>query len=50
MFHRRTVLDSPRFNLQDVPWEDIFGPSASAAASESCEWFMVGIKELHSNS
>ena len=50
MFHRRTVLDSPHFNLQDVPWEDIFGLSASAAASEFCAWFMVGIKELHSNS
>ena len=30
-------------NLRDVPWEDIFKPSASAAASEFCEWVQVGI-------
>ena len=29
--------------LKDVPWEDIFKLSASAAASEFCEWFQVGI-------
>ena len=28
---------------RDVPWEDIFQLSASAAASEFCEWFQVGI-------
>ena len=28
--------------LRDVPWEDIFKLSASAA-SEFCEWFQVGI-------
>ena len=30
-------------HLRDVPWEDIFKLSASAAASEFCEWFQVGI-------
>ena len=26
-------------HLRDIPWEDIFKLSASAAASEFCEWF-----------
>ena len=30
-------------HLRDVPWEDIFKLSASAAASEFCEWVKVGI-------
>ena len=30
-------------HLRDVPWEDIFILSASAAASEFCEWVQVGI-------
>ena len=30
-------------HLRDVPWEDIFKFSASAAASEFCEWVQVGI-------
>ena len=30
-------------HLRDVPWEDIFKPGASAAASEFCEWIQVGI-------
>ena len=30
-------------HLRDVPWEDIFKLSASATASESCEWVHVGI-------
>ena len=30
-------------HLIDVPWEDIFKLSASAAASEFCEWVQVGI-------
>ena len=30
-------------HLRDVPWEDIFKLSASAAASEFCEWAQVGI-------
>ena len=29
--------------LRDVPWEDVFKLSASAAASELCEWVRVGI-------
>ena len=29
--------------MRDVPWEDIFKLSASAAASEFCEWVQVGI-------
>ena len=28
--------------MRDVPWEDIFNFSASAAASEFCEWVQVG--------
>ena len=36
-------LDSLRDHLRDVPWEDIFKLSASAAASEFCEWVQVGI-------
>ena len=28
--------------MRDVPWEDIFKLSASAAASEFCEWIQVG--------
>ena len=35
--------DSPRDHLRDVKSEDIFKLSASAAASEFCEWFQVGI-------
>ena len=30
-------------HLRDVPWEDIFKLSGSAAASEFCEWVQVGI-------
>ena len=30
-------------HLRDVPWEDIFKLSASAAASEFCQWDWVGI-------
>ena len=29
--------------LRDIPWEDIFKLSASAAASGFCEWVQVGI-------
>ena len=29
--------------MRDVPWDDIFKLGDSAAASESCEWFQVGI-------
>ena len=35
--------DGLRDHLRDVPWEDIFKLSASAAAREFCEWFQVGI-------
>ena len=35
--------DGLRDHLRDVPWEDIFKLSASAAASELCEWVQVGI-------
>ena len=34
-----TVCD----HLIDVSWEDIFKLSASAAASEFCEWVHVGV-------
>ena len=37
--------DGLRDHLTDVPWEDIFKLSASAAASEFCEWVKVGIVE-----
>ena len=30
-------------HLRDVPWEDIFRLSASAAATEFCKWVQVGI-------
>ena len=30
-------------HLREVPWEDIFKLSVSAAASEFCEWVQVGI-------
>ena len=35
--------DGLRDHLRDIPWEDIFKLSASAAASEFCEWIQVGI-------
>ena len=47
-FHRvaydysRADRDGLRDHLRDVPWEDIFKLSASAAASEFCEWVQVG--------
>ena len=30
-------------DLRNVPWEDIIKVSASAAASDFCEWFQVEI-------
>ena len=36
-------MDGLRDHLRDVPWEDIFKLSASAAASGFCEWVQVGI-------
>ena len=38
----RADWDGLRDHLRDVPWEDIFKLSASAAASEFCEWVQVG--------
>ena len=38
-----TDWDGIRDHLRNVPWEDIFKLSASAAASEFCEWVQVGI-------
>ena len=35
--------DGLRDHLRDVPWENIFKLSVSAAASEFCEWVQVGI-------
>ena len=35
--------DGLRDHLRDVPWEGNFKLSASAAASEFCEWVQVGI-------
>ena len=48
-FHRiaydysRADWDGLCDHLRDVPWEDIFKLSASAAASEFCGWAQVGI-------
>ena len=35
--------DDFRYHLRVISWEDIFKLSASAAASEYCEWVQVGI-------
>ena len=43
LFHHMAYWDDLRDHLRDVPWEDIFKLSASAAASEFCEWVQVGI-------
>ena len=48
-FHRvaydysRADWDGLRDHLRDVPWVHIFNLSASAAASEFCEWVQAGI-------
>ena len=39
----RADWDGLRDHLRDVSWEDTFKLSASAAASEFCEWVQVGI-------
>ena len=39
----RADWDGLRDHLGDVPWEDIFKLSASAATSEFCEWVQVGV-------
>ena len=41
--HSHADWDGLHDHLRDVPWEDIFKLSASAAASEFCEWVQVGI-------
>ena len=41
--YSRADWDGLRDHLRDVPWEDIFKLSASAAASEFCEWVQVAI-------
>ena len=41
--YSRADWDGLRDHLRDVPWEDSFKLSASAAASEFCEWVQVGI-------
>ena len=52
LFHRITYdysyadWDGLRDYLRDVRWEDIFKPSASAAASEFYEWIQFGI-DIH---
>ena len=49
LFHRiaydysRADWDGLCDHLRDVLWEDIFKLSASAAASDFCEWVRVGI-------
>ena len=40
--HSCADWDGLRDHLRDVPWENIFKLSASAAASEFCEWIQVG--------
>ena len=39
----RADWDGLHDHLRDVPWEDIFKLSASAAGGEFCEWVQVGI-------
>ena len=41
--YSRADWDGLHDHLRDVPWEDIFKLSASAAASEFCEWVQFGI-------
>ena len=42
-FITQADCDGLHDHLRDIPQEDIFKLSASAAASEFCEWFQVGI-------
>ena len=39
--YSHAVLDGLRDHLRDVPWEDIFRLSASAAANKFCEWVQI---------
>ena len=41
--YSRADWDDLHDHLRDVLWEDIIKLSASAAVSEFCEWFQVGI-------
>ena len=41
--YSRADWDGLHDHFRDVPWEDIFKVSASAAASEFCEWVWIGI-------
>ena len=41
--YSRAECDDLHDHLRDVPWEDIFEFSASAAAIEFCKWVQVGI-------
>ena len=41
--YSRANWDGLRDHLRDIPWEDIFKLSASAPASEFCEWVQVEI-------
>ena len=41
--YSRADWDGLRDHLRDVPWEDIFKLSASAAGGEFCDWVQVGI-------
>ena len=41
----RADWDSFCDHLSDVPWEDIFKFSVSAAASKFCQWVHVGIQK-----
>ena len=40
--YSRADWDSLGDQLRDIAWEDVFKLSASAAASEICEWIQVG--------
>ena len=41
--YSRADWDGLRDHLRDVPWKDTFKLSASATASEFCEWVQVGM-------
>ena len=41
--YSRANWDGLHDHLRDIPWEDIFKLSTSAAASEFCDWVLVGI-------
>ena len=45
--YSRADWDGLRDHLRDVPWEDVFKFSASAAASEFCEWVGIDVYIPH---